>query len=90
MFSMVDVILDMPMSEIAARLPTSEEVDTALIGEPGRLRSVLDLVIAYENADWPAFSELADAAGVPQVDVPAWYVEAVLRADDIFTVGEQG
>ena len=89
MFSMVDAILDMPMAEVTERLPTSALVDAALLGEPGALRSMLDLVIAYEEADWPAFWELADAVGVSQADVPTLYVDAVLRADDIFAVGEQ-
>lgn len=87
MFSLVDAILGQPMDEVVAQLPTSAEVDAALLGEPGILRDTLDLAIAYEDGDWHAVSALAERVGVPQVAVPPLYVDAVLRADEVFGPG---
>lgn len=86
MFSMVDAILDVPMGELVPRLPTGADVDAALCEQPGALRNVLDLVIAYERADWPRVAVLAEGLGVPQAELPPMYVDAVVRADDIFAV----
>ncbi len=85
MFSLVDAILEMPMAEIIPRLPTSSEVDEALLGEPGHLRQVLDVATAYEDGDWAKVEEIASDLGVERVRVPPLYVDAVARADDIFS-----
>ena len=84
MFSLVDAILETPMSELVLLLPTSNEVDAALLGEPGKLRDVLDLAIGYEEADWTAVAMLAERLGVPAELIPALYVESVMRADEVF------
>jgi EAL and modified HD-GYP domain-containing signal transduction protein len=59
MFSLVDVLLDTPMPELVDRLPLSQEIKSALVGQPSPMRQVLDLLTAYERADWDAFAAQA-------------------------------
>ena len=89
MFSMVDVLLDMPMEELVTRLPTSEEVNDPLLTRPGRLRDVLELVISYEDAHWPRVAALSERLRVQPAEVPALYVDAVTQADDVYS-GPEG
>ena len=85
MFSNVDVLLDIPMNEVVTRLPTSDEVNAALLTRPGRLRDVLELVIAYEDAHWPRVAALSERMAVEPAELPALYVDAVTQADDVFS-----
>jgi EAL and modified HD-GYP domain-containing signal transduction protein len=84
MFSMIDVILDLPMADLVSHLPTSPQVDFALLGSPGPLREVLDLLIAYEDADWPRAQILMRRLGVGQNTLRSLYLEAAAKTDDGF------
>ena len=89
MFSMIDVILELPMADLVSRLPTSPQVNFALLGSLGPLREMLELVIAYENVDWPRAQILIHRLGVRQETVPPFYMEAVAAADDVFATAER-
>jgi EAL and modified HD-GYP domain-containing signal transduction protein len=52
LFSVVDALLDRPMSAALELLPFSEEIRDALLGRPGDLRSILDCTLAYEAGNW--------------------------------------
>src|SRR3954469_8850276 len=52
LLSLMDVILELPLSSITEQLAISSDVRSALMGKPGRTRDCLDMVIAYERADW--------------------------------------
>ena len=79
-----DVILDLPMAELVSRLPTSPQVDFSLLGSPDPLREVLDLVIAYEDADWPRAPILMRRLGVGQNALQSLHLEAIVTTDDGF------
>ena len=49
MFSMIDAILNRPLSDILSQLPISEDVKTALLGEENPLRRVYQAALAYEK-----------------------------------------
>lgn len=77
MFSMVDAFLDRPMAEILTDLPLDLDIKSALIGKPNDCRTVLDMVIDYENAEW---SNVALSAGQLKLDIlkiSNMYLEAV-------------
>lgn len=66
-------------AEVRAELPISENVDAALAGTPGPLRSLLDIALAAEQADWGAVVSRGVALGLSpaelariQVDALAW------------------
>ncbi len=82
LFSLLDAILDQPLAELLRALALDTEIERALSGDQNRFRDVLDLVIAYERAEWdrlPAFS-----AGLPadERSLPALYREAVVWAQE--------
>lgn len=66
LFSMIDVIVGVPLPALLAGLPLAGDVRAALQGSPGRLRDTLDLAIACEGGDWDAVARGAARLGVPE------------------------
>jgi c-di-GMP-related signal transduction protein len=58
-------------------LPLAPEIAAALHGLPGRERSVLDAVIAYERGEWSEADGIAVALGLPAASLPAAYGDAL-------------
>ncbi|HKJ07651.1 MAG TPA: HDOD domain-containing protein [Gammaproteobacteria bacterium] len=52
LFSALDAILDIPMDQVVASLPLSDEITAALLRREGLLGSALDCALAYEQAHW--------------------------------------
>jgi EAL and modified HD-GYP domain-containing signal transduction protein len=77
MFSLIHAILDRPLQDVLAELPLSADVRAALLGQPNRLRTVLDTTIAYERGDWEALSLAAKRLDVPEHRLVPLLVEAV-------------
>lgn len=56
LFSVLDVILDKPMSEALEMVKVSDEIRAALIDGKGKLAPVYDFMQHYETANWPEIS----------------------------------
>ena len=52
LFSLLDVILQMPLGKAIDEVAASGEIRDALLESKGQLSSVLKLIFAYEHADW--------------------------------------
>ena len=52
MFSLLDVLLSLPMDEVLKEVALADDLNGALLGEDNDLCRVLNLVIAYELGDW--------------------------------------
>ena len=52
LFSLLDVILQMPLGKAIDEVAASAEIREALIDNRGQLSEVLKLIFAYEHADW--------------------------------------
>ncbi len=52
LFSVLDIILNVPLEEALGRVNVSDDISKALIHHKGELAEVYDFMIAYENADW--------------------------------------
>ena len=50
--SLIDAMLDQPMSTVVEELPLSDDLKGVLQGQQGPLRPVLDFVECYERGDW--------------------------------------
>ncbi|HSR66432.1 MAG TPA: HDOD domain-containing protein [Acidobacteriota bacterium] len=83
MFSLVDAILDQPLTEALESLPIDSDIKQALLGEESELSGVLDLVLRYEKADWEGLSRCASQAGLADETLPALYREAVQFVDSL-------
>jgi EAL and modified HD-GYP domain-containing signal transduction protein len=52
LFSVIDAMLDIPMSKAADLLPFPALIRDALVNQRGQMGAVLSCVLAYEAADW--------------------------------------
>jgi len=77
LLSLLDVLLEIPMPAILARLELSDDVKGALLERHGPLGSPLQLVEAYEKANWDAAKGLAQESAVPDELVPGLYLDAL-------------
>lgn len=84
--SMVDAAIGRPLVEIVETLPLDDELRDALLGEPGRMRDVLDCVSAYERADWITVSKFAAKLQLDEHVIAQCYARALRwaqRCNDI-------
>jgi c-di-GMP phosphodiesterase len=77
LLSLLDVLLEVPMPKILARLQLSDHVKGALLERHGPLGTPLQLVEAYEKANWDAAKGLANEAAVPNDMIPSIYLDAL-------------
>lgn len=52
LFSLLNVILDMPMNEAMKQIKVNEQVEEALVFGAGKFAQVLELIHSYERGDW--------------------------------------
>ncbi|HKK00695.1 MAG TPA: HDOD domain-containing protein [Desulfuromonadales bacterium] len=57
LFSVLDALMDMPLSDILERLPLSQEVSAALLSHDGAAGRGLACTLAYEQGDWASVME---------------------------------
>jgi len=77
MFSMIDAILDRPLSEILLEIPIAEDVKKALLGEGNRLGEVYQYVLSCERGEWNKLSEQGLRLGIDEGKVARLYRDAV-------------
>ena len=77
LFSMMDTITGLPMKEVMAELPLTEETQSALLGEANRSRAILNIVRAYERSQWLVADQLSGTLGIRPANVPRLYADAV-------------
>jgi len=61
LFSVIDACLNQPMEKVAAGLPLAPEIKDGLLGGNNLHGRVFQCVSAFERADWPAVTTLADS-----------------------------
>lgn len=85
LLSLIDAILGMPMQKILEGLPLDREIKTALLGMPGKLTVLYDLMVAQENADWAKCGEIAKRLHIPEEVIAKAYLESVHWAREVMT-----
>jgi len=80
LFSLLDVLLRMPMEGILSRMAIAPDVRDALVSRSGPYAAILALVEAQERGDWQAVHDAAAAVGVGAGDVSVAYTEALTWA----------
>jgi EAL and modified HD-GYP domain-containing signal transduction protein len=84
LFSCMDVLLGRPMEEIVEDLPIQISIKEALLGKNNLYKTVLDLGISYEKANWMDFPSLASRLGIEESEVPQVYSNSIEWVDRIF------
>lgn len=82
LLSLLDVLLEIPMETILGHLELSDDVRGALLERTGPLADPLQVVIAYENAEWDAAQAFAVQAQIEAEKLPDLYVEALKWANE--------
>jgi c-di-GMP-related signal transduction protein len=59
LLSLLDAMLEMPMSEVLDRVPLDHETKAVLLGKPSALRPVYQLMLAHESGEWEAAAQLS-------------------------------
>ena len=83
MLSVVDALVDRPIKEILDEINISDEVKEALTGGETPAANVLQLIVAYQQADWDKVSDMITLLGVDEERVPELYYEAIAWADEV-------
>lgn len=83
LLSMLDVMLEMPMSEILEKIPLDAETKAVLRGEPSLLRPVYQLVLAHESGEWDAARPICDALRLEADNVASLYWQAQQWAREV-------
>ena len=77
LLSLLDVLLEIPMEKILERLELSDDVRGALVHRRGPLAHPLQLVEAYERANWDAAQAIALQHNLSGDVLPNMYVDAL-------------
>ncbi|MDO6708516.1 EAL and HDOD domain-containing protein [Photobacterium sp. 1_MG-2023] len=72
-FSLLDALLDKPLPKLLELLPLSENVQIALLKREGELGDILNLLDAYDNADWEVTAHYCEKLGVKETQVASIY-----------------
>lgn len=83
MFSMIDVFMEKPLEVVLEQLPLPQDIKEALTGKRNVFRSVYELILAYEMAEWEKFSLQATALRIDENAIPSLYQQSVEWADRI-------
>lgn len=83
LLSLIDAILGIPMSKVLEGLPLDREIKAALLGAPGKLRPLYELMLAQENADWAKCGEIAARIRIREPEIAEAYLESIRWAREV-------
>lgn len=84
LFSVMDIVLNVPLPEALGRVNVSKDISEALINHKGELASVYDFILAYENADWQEVGRLLIVHNIDTNTIYKAYTESVTWYKDMF------
>lgn len=84
LFSLINLILDMPMEEALNELGVSNEIKNALVNDDGIFAPQLEFLLSYEAGDWQEVSRLMVLHDIEMHDVYEAYVEALKWYGNMF------
>jgi c-di-GMP-related signal transduction protein len=87
MFSLLDAMLDRPLSVLVAELPLAPAVKAALLGESNPLGRVLECAVAYISGDWTNLPRLVATLGLAEDALPTRYREALIWVQQTLPAG---
>lgn len=82
LFSLLDAILDQPMSLLVEKLPFPDDIKAALLDEKNQLYYILNVVKAYETGSWWALEQAVVLLNMDSKILPGIYKQAVDWADN--------
>ena len=83
LLSLMDAILDLPMSDVLEKVSLDQETKTVLKGGDSHLRPLYQLMLAQESGDWRSSGELARTLKLPESEVAEVYWKAMQWAREM-------
>ncbi|WP_297430336.1 EAL and HDOD domain-containing protein [Clostridium sp.] len=83
MFSLIDVLLKIPIINILNELPISDYVKDALLGRKNMLSELLNLVVEYERGNWIEVNKLIRKFKISEEFVNDCYLGAILNLKNL-------
>jgi EAL and modified HD-GYP domain-containing signal transduction protein len=77
LFSLLDAVFRMPMSEVLERVNLSDDVKQALLDRTGKYADPLVIVESYELGLWESAAEAAGNIGLDAATLPTMYSDCV-------------
>lgn len=84
LFSLLDIILDKPMSKALEMVRVSKPIESALVKGKGEFAEVLDFMKSYEIADWTEVSRRMVIKNIDMNQVYDAYLETLCWYRDLF------
>lgn len=85
LFSVLDLILDKPMTEALEMVKVSKQIQDALISGKGELAPILNFIQEYENASWQEVSRLMVLQNIDMDKVYDAYISALKWYKELFS-----
>ena len=83
LFSLMDVILEMPMGVVLEGISLDHETRAVLLGQKSQLDPLYQLMLAQEIANWPKLSELCTKLKLPEGHVTECHWKAMQWAREM-------
>lgn len=83
MFSLLDALLDKPLSQLLTQLPLSNELKLALSCGQGELGYLLNAIKHYEKAEWDKVNYYSNLLGISEALFATQYIESVKWCDEL-------
>ena len=84
LFSVLDIVLNVPLTEALSRVNVSKDIENALVNHKGELADIYEFILAYENADWQEVCRLLIVKNVDIDTVYKAYTETVTWYKEMF------
>jgi EAL and modified HD-GYP domain-containing signal transduction protein len=83
LLSMLDVMLEVPMSEVLEKIPLDSETKAVLRGESSLLRPIYQLILAHESGEWEAVRGICASLQLDPDTVAASYWQSQQWAREV-------
>lgn len=84
LFSVLDIILDVPMEEALDKVNVSKNIRDAILKQEGAFADVYKFMIAYENADWQEVCRCLLVKGIEVDTIYKAYTETMVWYKGMF------
>ncbi len=84
LLSVLDALLEMPMSELLENLPVSDMVKATLLGKDTEYNVVFNILRIYEKGNFNNLSSLCDSISFDINKLPKIYCDSVKWSDELF------
>jgi c-di-GMP phosphodiesterase len=86
LFSLIGTLLEMPLEHVLSHVEIPSEARQALLGKPGRLLTLFELICAYIQGNWEVVAGKGAELELSQEQITSCYLEALRSADSLMMI----